>query len=299
MTDPKTELDPARIDDAMTAVRQAVKAQLGVERPVPVDVDRADLPQFAPDLPDVLDPQRRAELAAEVARLDPWLQGPFWLGGDLVIGGAWRNDARWRELGATIPDDLHGKRVLDVGSNAGYDPFMFHLRGAEYVLACEPFEFIEQARFLERVYRTGIDFRRIGWQELDPATHGTFELVHCHGVLYHDLHPAALLQRLRPMLVPGGTLYFGSMMLADPELSEYARFVPGAYYGDPSWWWVPGRMAMRWLLEASGFAVRRQLPVHDGPPGEFATMNGYFECVAADPAPGATRVDVSGAPVGD
>ena len=25
----------------------------------------------------------------------PWLQGPFLLGGDLLIGGAWRNDQRW------------------------------------------------------------------------------------------------------------------------------------------------------------------------------------------------------------
>lgn len=296
MTDPATDLDRARIDAAMDAIRQAVKLQLGVERPLPPAVDRAGLPHFASDLPAVLDGARRAELLAEVERLDPWLQGPFWLGGDLVIGGTWRNDARWSQLGDAVPADLRGKRVLDVGSNAGYDPFMFHLRGAEYVLACEPFDFIEQARFLDSVYRTGIDFRKIGWQELDPQTHGTFDLIHCHGVLYHDLHPAALVQRLRALLSPGGTLYLGSIMLADPELSEYARFVPGSYYGDPTWWWVPGRLALRWMLEASGFAVRRQLPVSDGPPGEFATITGYVECGCGPPMPGAPRVDASGAP---
>ena len=84
------------------------------------------------------------------------------------------------------------------------------------------------------------------------------------------------------MLAPGGTLYFGSMMLADPELSEYARFVPGAYYEDATWWWVPGRLAMRWMLESVGLEVVRQLAVHDGPPGEFATINGYFECGLGD-----------------
>jgi tRNA (mo5U34)-methyltransferase len=285
MIDPDTH-----IDEAMALIREAVDRQLGVQRPLPADVDPAALPRFSDKPPAELSAARRAELVAEAERLDPWLQGPFWLGGDLVIGGAWRNDLRWLGLGEAVPADLSGKRVLDIGCNAGYDPFVFRLRGAGYVLGCEPFEFIEQARFLQRVYGTDIDFRPLGWQELDPAEHGTYDLVHCHGVLYHDMHPLALLQRVREMLAPEGTLYFGSMMLADAELSEYARFVPGAFYGDPTWWWVPGRLAMRWMLESAGFAVRRQLPVYDGPPGDFATVNGYFECVAGEPPPQATHV---------
>lgn len=288
MTDPTTD-----IDDAMARIREVVGQQLGVERPLAVEVDPATLPCFGKDLPAELSPERRAELLAEVERLDPWLQGPFWLGGDLVIGGAWRNDGRWLGFGEEVPANLSGKRVLDVGSNAGYDPFMFHLRGAKYVLGAEPFMFIEQARFLERIYATGVDFQPLGWQDLDPAVQGTFDLVHCHGVLYHEMHPMALLQRLREMLAPGGTLYFGSMMLADPEMSEYARFVPGAYYDDATWWWVPGRLAMRWMLESVGFDVRRQLAVHDGPPGEFATINGYFECGLAEASTLVTRVDSS------
>ena len=281
------------IDTAMAHIRAAVGVQLGVERPVAADIDPATVPHFATDLPAELTPEQRQALVAEAERLDPWLQGPFWIGGDLVIGGTWRNDGRWLELGEAVPADLTGKRVLDVGSNAGYDPFMFKLRGAEYVLGAEPFMFIEQARFLERIYRTGVDFQPVGWQGLDPAVHGTFDLVHCHGVLYHDMHPMAMLQRLREMLAPGGTLYFGSMMLADPEMSEYARFVPGSYYGDATWWWVPGRLALRWMLEAVGFDVRRQLAVHDGPPGEFETINGYFECGLGEPSPLVTRVDAS------
>ncbi len=159
--------------------------------------------------------------------------------------------------------------MLDVGSNAGYDPFMFRRRGAEYVLACEPFEFIEQARWLESIYRSGVDFQPLKWEDLSPASQGTFDLVHCHGVLYHDLHPMALVQRLASMLAPGGTMFFGSIMLADPELSEYARFVPGAYYGDDTWWWVPGRLAMRRMLEAAGLAVSEEFGLLPGPPGEF------------------------------
>jgi 2-polyprenyl-3-methyl-5-hydroxy-6-metoxy-1,4-benzoquinol methylase len=273
--------DDARLDEQMSSVREAVAQQLGVERPEHAKVDPADCERFADDLPAELSPDRTAELYARADALQPWLQGPFWLGGDVVVGGSWRIDMRWRTLAPEVGEDLAGKRVLDVGSNAGYDPFMFKRRGADEVLACEPFEFIEQARFLESVYRTGVDFQPLGWQDLDPKQHGQFDLVHCHGVLYHELHPMAMLERLRSMVKPGGVFLLGSMMLAEPELSETARFVPGAFYGDATWWWVPGRLCLRWMLEAAGCVAHHEFGINDGPPGEFPVLNGY---IRASPA---------------
>jgi tRNA (mo5U34)-methyltransferase len=273
------------VDEALAHIRDAVERQLGIDRPPPADIDPSTLPRFTDDLPTELSPERRAELEARARELDPWLQGPFLLGGDLVVGGAWRNDQRWSGFGEHLPQQLTGRRVLDVGSNAGYDPFMFHLRGADYVLACEPFEFHRQALFLEELYRTGIDFRQIGWEELDPDEQGRFDLIHCHGVLYHEPHPVRLLQRLRRMLAADGELFFGSMMLAKTEMSEYIRFVPASYYGDPTWWFVPGRLAMRWMLQATGFAVREEFGVVDGPPGEFPVVNGYFRAAGTEPDP--------------
>ncbi len=107
--------------------------------------------------------------------------------------------------------------------------------------------------------------------------HGTFDLVHCHGVLYHEPHPMAMLERLRSMLAPGGTMFLGSMMLASPELSEYARFVPGAYYGDRDV--VVGARPPVPALDARDRRPARShdlFGVHDGPPGEFPVVNGYF-----------------------
>ena len=180
--------------------------------------------------------------------------------------------------------DLTGKTVLDVGSNAGYDPFMFKLRGARHVLACEPFDFIHQARFLESVYRTGVEFQQLAWEELHPESHGRFDFIHCHGVLYHDPHPMLLLERLREMLADDGTLLFGSMMLGEPAVSEYVRFVPNSYYGDPTWWWVPGLLAMRRMLDAAGLEVEQEFMVSPGPPGEFNVVNGYFRASRKEPA---------------
>jgi 2-polyprenyl-3-methyl-5-hydroxy-6-metoxy-1,4-benzoquinol methylase len=277
MTEPTSQpTDPAPVDDAMSRLREAVEQQLGVERPQHLDIDPEACERFAPDLPEEIETTRRAQLLERAEQLQPWLQGPFWLGGDLVIGGAWRNDQRWMGLGQELPESLAGVRVLDVGSNAGYDPFMFHNLGATDILACEPYEFINQAHFLEEIYRSGVDFQPLMWEDLDPEQHGRFDLVHCHGVLYHELHPMAMLKRLHSMVADDGTLVFGSMMLGDPELSEYARFVPGTYYGDATWWWVPGRLCMRWMLETAGFEVTSEFGIHDGPPGEFPVVNGYF-----------------------
>jgi SAM-dependent methyltransferase len=276
---PPLAADAAQADAAIVHLREAVARQLGVERPPPADVDPDKLVRFAADLPTELDPQRRSELEAEAAELDPWLQGPF------LLGGAWRNDGRWRVLGEHVPADLSGKRLLDVGSNAGYDPFMFNLRGPEYVLACEPFHFHRQAIFLESIYKTGMDFRPIGWEQLQPDEHGAFDLIHCHGVLYHEPHPLALLQRLRAMLSDSGQLYLGSMMLGRVEQSEYIRFVPGSYFGDETWWFVPGRLALRWMLEATGFAIEAEIELGDGPAGEFPVVNGYLVATAGEPSP--------------
>jgi tRNA (mo5U34)-methyltransferase len=269
--------------DAFAALRRAVKAQLGVERPQGPEVALDELVRFSPDLPLELDKRSRARLEARAGELEPWLQGPFLLGGDLVVGGVWRTDHRWIGLRPHLPE-LSGRSVLDVGSNAGYDPFMFKLHGAGRVVACEPYAFFEQAKFLESLYRTGVELHQIGWEQLDPAVLGTFDLVHCHGVLYHDPHPMAMLIRLREMVSDDGHLVFGSMMLGGDELSEYVRFVPGAYYGDPTWWWVPGPQAMRSMLEAVGFEIVDEFGFGDGPPGEFPTLNGYFTARRAEPS---------------
>ena len=287
MTDPTTD-----IDEAMARAPRGRGPAAGRRGPSPPPSDIATLPRFGGELPSVLDPEQQAQ-ASSPRPITSTRGCPTVARRQSCSSAAHRTTTRAGKLGKEVPADLSGKRVLDVGSNAGYDPFMFSMRGAEYVLGAEPFMFIEQARFLERIYQTGVDFQPLGWQDLDPAVHGTFDLVHCHGVLYHDMHPMAMLQRLRQMLAPGGTLYFGSMMLADPELSEYARFVPGAYYEDATWWWVPGRLAMRWMLESVGLTVRRQLALHDGPPGEFATINGYFECELGDPSPLEVHVERS------
>ena len=78
------------------------------------------------------------------------------------------------------------------------------------------------------------------------------------------------------MTVPGGTLVFGSMMLADAALADHSRFVPRAYFRDNTWWWVPGPIALHEMIESVGFEVEEYFGESPGPDGEFPTINGYF-----------------------
>ena len=273
------------VDAALADIRAVVAAQTSGGVLTAPPTPGGSVVRFSETLPATLEPDDRARLVAQSDALAPWLQGPFLLGGDVVVGGAWRSDRRWEVLGPEIGDRLAGRRVLDVGSNAGYDAFTFKLRGADDVVACEPYGFHQQAVFLESLYQSGVHFENIGWQSLTAETHGTFDLIHCNGVLYHEAHPMALLQALRPLLRDDGVLLLGTMMLSDPEVSEYIRFVPGCFANDPSWWMVPGRLAVRWMLQASGFTVHYEFGHYEWPAGEFAVVNGYLRCTAGTPAP--------------
>src|SRR4051794_33332893 len=135
--EPTTETSASsEIENALAAIRGDVARQLSQIGMAAHAEDLEQLPRFSSDLPRELEPARVAELQSEITALEPWLQGPFLLADNLVIPGVWRNDQRWQTLGEHV-GDLQGKRVLDVGSNAGYDPFMFTLRGAVEVVACE------------------------------------------------------------------------------------------------------------------------------------------------------------------
>jgi SAM-dependent methyltransferase len=273
---PRADLDEA----ALIAERQRAA------HPERAPVEDEHLRRFAPHVDEPVDQEQANRWLSEAAELEPWLQGPFQLAPGVVVEGHWRNDDRWFALDARI-GDLRGKRVLDIGSNAGYDAFAFKALGAREVVACEPFAFIEQALFLERIYRSGVEFRRMGWQGLDPAVDGTFDLVHCNGVLYHEPEPLAMLKRLGEMVAPGGELLLGTMMLEDPADDEKLRFVERDFSGDESWWFVPGRAAVASMLRVAGIDAALDPGLQFGAlSGPFGVVNGYLRGprTAAHPA---------------
>jgi SAM-dependent methyltransferase len=187
------------------------------------------------------------------------------------------DELRWREIDRTIGDQITGRRVLVVGHGVDYDAFAFASRGAEYVLACEAPLAIRQAAEREPRNRSTIDFRPLAWDELDPERHGTFGIIHCNGLLHRVLDPIALLRTLRRVTEADGTLLVGSVMISDPERSEYLRFIPSRFLGDPSWGFLPGRLAFRWLLQTAGFDVGTAFGEHDLSGDGIPLVSGYLQ----------------------
>jgi tRNA (mo5U34)-methyltransferase len=173
-----------------------------------------------------------------------------------------------------LPDNLHGKRALDVGSGDGFWVFELERRGAEVTsLDIETFADADlpaplHAVFVEHPvklsFRRGIEIagERLGSQvnlvnrpiyELDPEDVGTFDLVHAGDILLHLRDPALALQRLRA--VTHGTCLIADAF--DPALDALGagpgltRFIGG---WDDVTWWMPALSTLVQMVQDAGFA---------------------------------------------
>lgn len=99
-------------------------------------------------------------------------------------------------------------------------------------------------------------------RELLGKEEGNFDFVLCRDVLRSTRYPMALLGDLWRLTASGGVLLIESEAVAEPGHSQYTSFVPGANSGSG---WVPGRLALRWMVEASGFDVDRWFDEQEAP----------------------------------
>ncbi len=93
-----------------------------------------------------------------------------------------------------IPQDLRGKRVLDIGAWDGWFSFEMERRGAE-VLAIDNWD---NPRFHEArtLMNSRVEYRQMDMYELTPGRVGRFDIVLFMGVLYHLKHPLLALERV-------------------------------------------------------------------------------------------------------
>ncbi|MBZ5617462.1 MAG: DUF1698 domain-containing protein [Acidobacteriia bacterium] len=127
------------------------------------------------------------------------LQGGWWHSFELPDGSTIQGvselaSQKMRIAQFPIPQDLTGKRVLDIGTWDGWFSFEMERRGAE-VLAVDRFE---NPRFYEIRNRLGsrVEYRPLDIYEVSPRTVGYFDIVLFMGVLYHLKHPLLALERV-------------------------------------------------------------------------------------------------------
>lgn len=96
--------------------------------------------------------------------------------------------------------DFSGKRVLDLGCNAGWWSLSAVEKGCDFVLGIDGRKMhVEQANLvfkIDGVERTRYEFVEGNVLDFDFIRYGTFDIVLCLGLLHHIHHPMAFFEKV-------------------------------------------------------------------------------------------------------
>src|SRR5690348_1478989 len=180
---------------------------------------------------------------------------------------------KWRRFSDVVPKSLKGKKVLDIGCNAGFYALEMKRRGADRVLGIDSDDqYLEQARFAADVTGVEIEFRKLGVYQVAELGE-KFDLVLFMGVLYHLRHPLLALDLIRRH-VAKDTMLVQSMLRGSTDIETPAAdypftetdifdrpgfprmyFVEKKYSADPTNWWIPNTACLAAMLRSSGFQI--------------------------------------------
>lgn len=207
------------------------------------------------------------QLAEEVARLR-WFH-TIDLGGGVVTPGHDDSSRKLRWL--SLPEDLRGRTVLDVGAWDGFFSFEAERRGAARVVAVDPAAWREPAwgpdgwgtragfDLAHRTLGSRVEALDVDLMDLSPERVGAFDLVLLLGVLYHLPDPWTVLERVAS--VAGEQLILETHVdLLDVRRPAVAYYPGTEVSGDESNWWGPNVSFLVAMLEQLGFS--RTLVVH-------------------------------------
>ena len=209
--------------DVHERLREAVESQLGVERPrARRGSARRTASASPPTFPSALDaraPRRAARARRRVSAV---------AAGTVLARRRRRRRRRLAQrpaLGRVRRSTCRRRWRACASSTSAPTPAMTPSCSGKprrgRVLACEPFEFIEQARLLEAIYRSG---RRLPAADVGGPRPGVARDVRPRalprGALPRPASDGARADGCASMLAPGGTLFFGSIMLGSTRSSR-------------------------------------------------------------------------------
>ncbi len=181
---------------------------------------------------------------------------------------------KWQHVANSIPADLSGAEVLDIGCNGGFYSLEMKRRGAKRVLGIDVDErYLSQARFASRALDLEIELERCSVYEVAQIA-GQFDYVFFMGVFYHLRYPLFALDQVVKKVRPDGRLVFQSMLRGSAEVKSWKDdylfwedkmfgdpaypamyFVERSYANDQTNWWIPNRAAAEAMLRSSGLEI--------------------------------------------
>ena len=234
------------------------------------------------------------ELRARVA------QQPFWYHRIELPGGIVTPGIKLYVPAYGIPDDLSGKRVLDVGAWDGFWTFEALKRGARQVVAIDNFSdflgFLEPSQ--RKAWETfdlcrdalGYDQERCRREEatvyeVTQERFGRFDIVFFFGTLYHLRYPMLALDKLSAVcdseiyvessICDDFSPYRGGLGKGYPGRQFVMEFYPGnELANNTSNWWAPTLHCMGAMVKAAGFPHVNIWKLGDDPP-ELGYCRGF------------------------
>src|SRR3984893_3685747 len=141
--------------------------------------------------PGAIEARRKIDFSKELAAKG-WYHSFELPDGKVIDGFMTVEQQKRRYAQFPIPEDLRGKKLLDIGAWDGWFSFEAERHGAEVTAI----DCVELATFLDIHARlkSKVDYRIMDFYELPGAGLGKFDIVFFLGVLYHVRHPLLALE---------------------------------------------------------------------------------------------------------
>jgi tRNA (mo5U34)-methyltransferase len=204
--------------------------------------------------------------------------------GDIIQGHQSLEHQRLRLRQFPIPEDLRGKRVLDIGAWDGWFSFEMEKWGASVVAVDATYnEKLVQAR---EWLGSKVEYRVADVCDLRPSDLGVFDIVLFLGVLYHLKHPLLALERVCALsrdlvCVESQVMHDGFDPGAVPVMEFYETNELGGQFDN---WVGPNVACMLAMCRSAGFArVRFEGMLDDR--AHVSCFRKWDSAAGTDPAP--------------
>lgn len=174
-----------------------------------------------------------------------------------------------------LPDDLTGKRVLDIGARDGLYSFECEKRGASEVIALD-YTTPDTTGFnvAKKILGSNVKWITSNVYQIDQLNLGKFDLVLFLGVIYHLRHPYLAIDKIHDVLNLGGKVVVESHIIDGGFVDENGNWInldelnprllklnvaqiyeAGKLVNDKSNAWAPSIDTLVAMFKNSGFEI--------------------------------------------